>query len=102
MFKLEVYAAAAGDADPYFELSEHVNETLGMLVCRGDGTNAGTVIIRENDASGDIVCQAEGKVETMTVLKGPFQTPTPGTRRFHYTVTGTGFNVDIYKAVPTH
>lgn len=64
---------------------------LGEVNIVADGTNACTVVIRENDSSGRIVYQ--------TSTKSPFDTQAPrrAARNIYYSITGTGGTAQIFE-----
>ena len=59
-----------------------------------DGTNEGTLVVRDNDGSGTILVDT-GSITGKTVI-APFRAPSG---QIHYTVAGTGADAMLYEWV---
>jgi len=67
---------------------------FGGLDLNCDGTNAGTVVIRDNDGSGTILIDTSS-ITGKTII-APFHAPS---KQIHYTIAGTGADALLYEWV---
>jgi len=70
--------------------------TFGGVMLNADGTNAGSVIIRDLNSTGDIILDVSSVISSPVFA--PFRVPS-GT--IYYAITGTGADAQLYEWLDT-